>query len=512
MSQSHLDESKTVKLNGFQNLLPIITILLVFLVASRTPLDSDLWWHLHSGQIMSETGRPLVTDMFSFTRGGETWINHSWLGQVIIYQLFRLAGWTGLSTWMGLTAALIAAIVWRMLPGGVFTRAGFVLLASVTCSPLWTPRPQFFSLLFFAVLILFIKYLLKRQERVVWIIPVFFIFWSNIHGGYMTGILFLVACSAGLLLDAGHFPEPERRMKIQQSGTLILVTTAAFILTAVNPNGWRMWTIPFETIGVNLLRQFIQEWASPDFHAVEVWPFAAWLLLLLFSLGRAKKTVSYQELLPALFFILLAIYARRNIAVAVIASAGILTSSWLDTWSGIKSAEYVPVWMKKTFAYYQSHRGKDLTEGQKKIVNLVLVGLLGLFSFFKLAAVTHPVLMDAFETRYYPKKALDFLRSSPLKNNGNIFNAYNWGGYIAWKEPDVPVFVDGRTDLYGDEILGQWVSVMQADNEWEIILEKWNITRVIIEPERPLVRAAKMANWAEVYRDEQAVILDRANW
>ena len=29
-----------------------------------------------------------------------------------------------------------------------------------------------------------------------------------------------------------------------------------------------------------------------------------------------------------------------------------------------------------------------------------------------------------------------------------MFNSYNWGGYLMFKLPDYPVFVDGRTDLY----------------------------------------------------------------
>ena len=36
------------------------------------------------------------------------------------------------------------------------------------------------------------------------------------------------------------------------------------------------------------------------------------------------------------------------------------------------------------------------------------------------------------------------------RRRAQMFNSYNWGGYLMFALPDMPVFVDGRTDLYGD--------------------------------------------------------------
>ncbi len=496
---------------GYANLILVLTLLLIFLTASRSPLDSDLWWHLRSGQVMMETGKPLVTDIFSYTRDGQAWTNHSWLGEVLIFQIYRISGWTGLSAWMGLVAVLVGVVIWKLIPGGVFTKAAFVLLASVSCSPLWTPRPQFFSLLLLAFLILALDTWIDHGGRAIWFVSILFIIWSNLHGGYLLGILYLVMCAIGLLADALLFSEPERGGLLRKAGIILVTAVSGYLFTAVNPNGLRMWTIPFETVGVGILRQFIQEWASPDFHAVEVWPFAIWILLLIFSLARNSKKIINRRLFPALFFILLAFYARRNIAAAVLTSVWILVSAWVDAWSTFNLGESLPDWLRRAITFYRSHRGKELPASQKRVINLLLAGVLGIFAFLKLVAVTHPVLMDAFEARYYPKDALSFMQINPPVTDGRLFNAYNWGGYIEWKDPDTLVFVDGRTDLFGDEVLGQWISVMQADNDWQEILKKWNVTRIMIEPDRPLVKAAEMAGWVEVYRDRQAVVFDRVS-
>ena len=72
-------ESK--KLN---DLLQVICLLLVALIATRVPMDSDMWWHLKAGELTLEQGKPLLVDTMSYTKEGSAWINHSWLGQVVL--------------------------------------------------------------------------------------------------------------------------------------------------------------------------------------------------------------------------------------------------------------------------------------------------------------------------------------------------------------------------------------------------------------------------------------------
>ena len=65
-----------------------ILFVAVFAMAARTPADTDTWWHLQAGRVTLESGRILQSDVFSHTRQGQPWINHSWLSQIILYLLF----------------------------------------------------------------------------------------------------------------------------------------------------------------------------------------------------------------------------------------------------------------------------------------------------------------------------------------------------------------------------------------------------------------------------------------
>jgi len=509
MSQLDTSSIPEKEMAGLTNLLLVVTLLLVFLMASRTPLDTDMWWHLRSGQVMVESGKPLLTDVFSYTRVGADWTNHSWLGEVLLYGIFQLAGWVSVSAWMGICAVLAAWFIWMQIRGGAFLKAGFVLLASVVSAPLWTPRPQLFSLVFLAALAWLVKGWLEKGGRRIWLILPLFVLWSNLHGGFVLGILYLITLALGVFLD-GLFDESAiRPARLNQAKILVVSAIGGYAVAAINPNGYKMWLIPFETVGVGVLRQFIQEWASPDFHSPEVWPFAFFVVLLLVIQSLHAKRASFQNLIPGSFFILLALFARRNIAAAAMVATPWLVSSWLDVMSNINFSAFVPEKIQGYLAKYRSAKAPGASNHLTHVLNLGIAAFLGLVCFFKLGGVTHPVLVDAFIQKSLPVEAVAYLKSTPSKE-GRLFNTYNWGGYLIYNYPEQKVFVDGRTDLFRDEILGEWLTVIQAGDGWQASLEKWGVTRILIEPDRPLAKVLPYNGWIETYRDSVAVVYEKA--
>jgi hypothetical protein len=71
------------------------------------------------------------------------------------------------------------------------------------------------------------------------------------------------------------------------------------------------------------------------------------------------------------------------------------------------------------------------------------------------------------------------------------------------------VFVDGRTDLYGDELLNQYLSVVNARAGWQDILDTWNIRVVFLDPSAPILQVLITQGWQVQYHDDQSVILLR---
>ncbi len=92
---------------------------------------------------------------------------------------------------------------------------------------------------------------------------------------------------------------------------------------------------------------------------------------------------------------------------------------------------------------------------------------------------------------------------------GNLLNEYNWGGYLAWEQDRYPVFIDARTDLYGDEIFEDWLTLILMKDNWGELLNKYNIGAVMLQVDRPLVEELVIQGWEIVQHDEIGILLIR---
>jgi hypothetical protein len=58
--------------------------------------------------------------------------------------------------------------------------------------------------------------------------------------------------------------------------------------------------------------------------------------------------------------------------------------------------------------------------------------------------------LDRAISGFLPVNAANYLLRNPAP--GPLYNTLDWGGFLIWYMPDYPVAIDGRTDLYGDEL------------------------------------------------------------
>ncbi len=98
-----------------------------------------------------------------------------------------------------------------------------------------------------------------------------------------------------------------------------------------------------------------------------------------------------------------------------------------------------------------------------------------------------------------------------LKENrpaGPLFNSYTWGGYLIWNVwPEYLTYVDGRTDLFADQVLFEYLTVWNGDDGWEEILSSREVRLALLEPRAPVVDEMTAAGWGLLYADQQAVVL-----
>jgi len=463
----------------------------LFAMAARNVTDPDVGWHLRTGQLIIQNHAVFHTDPYSFTKFGQPWVNHEWLSGVLIFIVFRTAGWAGLIVVFAAIVSTAFMCVFRRCSGPPYLAAAVTVLGAIASSPSWGVRPQTFSLLF-ASLFLLILERSSAQENLLWYTLPITLMWVNLHGGYAIGIAFIFLFIVGDLVDValGFEKWPESRARLQK---LALALAACLAIIPLNPYGMRMYRYPIETIYSSGIEGYISEWLSPNFHDGMFLPLLLMLLAIFVAAALSPLRLRPRELLLLAATTWAALHSARHTAIFVLVAAPLLS--------------------RLIYAWLSQSRGSALPAKMASFPILRLCNgfILAAFLAFTLVRLRQVVAGQAdAEARTFPSASVSFISKNQLP--GPLLNHYNWGGYLIWKlYPGYRVYIDGRSDLYGDAFMDQSGATYNISNEsWREPLEKWQIRSVILPPNAPLVAALRChSGWTEVYGDPQAVIFER---
>ena len=491
-----------------RRLATAILFIAVFAMAARAPADSDTWWHLQAGRVTLESGRILQTDVFSHTRQGQPWVNHSWLSQIILYPLFHHFRYFGLGLFQALVVTLAFAFVYAQMEGNVFVRAFIVVLAATTSAVTWIARPQLLSFLLTAVLC-YLLYLYKwRRLNRLWLIPPLFVLWVNLHAGYALGFIVLVGFVAGEALNnllAWVSPGEEPVVSWRGLGLIALISLLSFLCLSINPNTTRMWVYYLDTVRIGALRDFIQEWRSPDFHPLYTQPFIWLLLATLAAVGLSGRRVDGVDLALVAGFTYASLLAGRNMGPFALVAAPVLSrhaSRTIERWLRVARERD---WLRPPW------RVSRPPSVGLALVNWLLLALVLVAAGVKVVLPLRTEFNVENERRTLPLHAIKWVREH--RPPGPMFNSYNWGGYLIWQLwPDYLVFVDGRTDLFGDELLGQYLQVHFARPGFQEVLDEYGVNFVLTEAGgfTDNFLALDDDRWTLAYSDDIAVIYVRS--
>lgn len=483
-------------------LLIAIVFIAIFTMAVRVPADSDTWWHLRSGQYIVENQTIPTTDPFSHTRAGQLWIDHGWLAQIFWYGLYAVGGWAAMALALAVLVTIAFRFVWRQIEANVFVAACCMILGAIVSSVVWAARPQLISLVLTAVVAFLLDRFKRREGSLLPWLPLVMLLWANIHGGFAIGFMLMLAYLSGEAANhlTRHRGDPVASWSRLKH--LLLVLGLSLAVVVVNPHTWRMWLYPFQTVGIGALREFIQEWQSPNFHLPYVQPFALMVVLVIVAMARAGRQADWTDLALVVLWTGWALFAARNIAVF-----GLVVTPILARYADLAWTRQWQAWGYDRVPF--SNRGRASRQGSRPVLNWLLLGLIIIAALVKVALPLTPQANLKAEQDSLPSEAVEFIRQE--QPPGPLFNSYNWGGYLIFKLwPDYPVYIDGRTDLYDDTFIRRYLSVMVADEAWEQILNEGGINLVLVEQNSTLAKFLKLdSDWTELHRDEKAVIYAR---
>jgi hypothetical protein len=449
--------------------------------------DPDIWWHLRTGQWILAHGQVPMTDPFSTYGTGKPWVAYSWLFEILVYALYKNLGLSGILFFTVAMSLLVGLSVHILIHQAKFPFALEAFLVAVTLAgmkPLMTPRPWLISILCFALQLLILRHAkLTRKPAIIWLLPLLYGIWANFHIQFIYGlviIFFLVM--EGLILTIVGCELPSEESRRVPVGSLLLVGAACVLATLVNPYGYNIYRQVIEYSLLTEAFQSVQELQPLSFLSPADWMVVMMTVAASFVLGLRRRLLPFPMLL-LLLGCFLGFRARRDVWVTLLAAAFII-SEYLIVSFPADALRWTPV---KVLA----------------VLGGIAIGV-GMIGWYR--QLSEPYLRAVVERRF-PVKAVEFVRQNNY--GGPLFNSFNWGGYLIWGLPQIPVLIDGRGNIHGQRVKSArrtWMGYSGWDSDRELMDSRI----VIAEVSSPLASLLRMDSLFKiVYEDGTAAVFVR---
>jgi hypothetical protein len=486
------------------------TLLGVATIALSSLTVFDFWWYLASGQRIIETRSVPTTDPFSYTAEGRPWINHMWATQVLFTLLWEHWGRAAL---IGLKTATVVAtfgvVLATMRTRGVhpLMASATTLLAAWTGAEFWHARPQTFTYLLVAILCWLLRSGWERRPAILALVPILVVLWVNLHAGFV--MAFVVIGIAGLGTALPLLIGRERRVagwRVVGLTTLLGVSAAAASL--LNPFGLQAILFPLEVVRSVPFMTSTVEWFPPNFHHASFRPLELMLLLLFpaFAWGRAR--LSGADVGLVLVFANLGLTSVRHVPLFAVVAAPILADALQEALARSRRVD----WARLRAAVRS--RLPSLAPALTAPASPALAGTLLLLTAVSahwagMARVPmNPLDLDLNESRY-PGRTMAFILENRLPPQ--LFSVYAWGGYELWRlYPDYRMFMDGRTHVYGPDVLKDYLDVVNVGPRWQVVLDRWQVQTILALRPSPLAETLQaQGGWRLVFSEREAAVFVR---
>jgi hypothetical protein len=495
---------------SIEHLWGLVVIVGVFIFVNTHPIrPHDFWWHIAAGRDLARTGYIPTVDMYSQTMPGAPYPAYQtyWLMEWLLYQIYRLGGAPFIVLFQSLmVTATYALTLWlaQRRSGNWRSAAMAALFAAAMGLNDWNVRPQTITFLIAALFLNIIQ--MYRKHPRAWLLLVFplgMLVWVNSHGSFPIGLALLGLWGA----EEAWRALPTRQWQPVHAPVSALI--AAALACLLNPRGIGVVQYVASMTSDPLIQNLVTEWAAPTFDTLGGTLFLGGLLFSAALLALSPKRPTLSTLLAFLAFGALGLKTQRG-------------AVWFGLVLGPALAEHLTHIGVAAHQYISSlgHRpDRDATPSTNPriqatlnavMVGIVMLGALSSLPWFKGLWPVSPEKAGLVSAET-PVVATEFLLRENLP--GPVFHAMSFGSYLIWAaQPQYPVFVDPRIELYPPELWLEYLRISAAAAGWEELLETYGARTLMLSPHEQagLVTAAReSAQWQEVYQDDSSVILVR---
>ena len=455
--------------------------------------DADVGWHIRTGEYILDHHAVPRQDLYSFSKPGAPWYAWEWGVDLMDGALHRAFGLKGVVLLAAVLIALFATtLVRRMAWRNVHLFVALIvgLLAVGGASIHFLARPHIFTLLLLSGSVWLLESDRRTpRNRIWWLVPLTVV-WTNLHGGFLALIALLGLTAIGVAIEA--YLDMERLHGAYRYAAL---TGACALASLVNPYGIQLHIHIWRYLRSDWIRSVIQEFQAPSFRSENLLQYEVLLLVGLIVAGALFRRKQVAEGLWILFFAHMSLSSVRHVPIFVTIVAPIIAleaSEWWTTWSAGAS--------KTSLVGVLNQIAKDSAHGFRRT------------SLWPVAAVLALIVMGPplpwpkdFPDAAFPVKMVHAHQKEFLASR--VLTTDQWADYLIYTDPRTKVFVDGRSDFYGEEIGNQYLHMYGGNWDWSKLMKQYQFNLVLLPVESPLVQLLKITPDWRVEQDNGKEIL-----
>jgi hypothetical protein len=308
---------------------PGVVLFAIVLADAMRSADTDLWGHLHFGNIVLTQHQLFfhAPSSYACPPGPRDWILVDWLGEVLMALVYNVAGVVGMKlAKLGCVAAVMALLSLGMAETGAAMAVQAVVLLAAAFALLL--HMQLRTFLADDVCLAALMAMLARESygrrAPLWLAVPMLALWGNLHGGFFVGL-----AAMGLYTAVRGVQELAQGAGMRRTVRLAALTSSAALATLLNPYGLNDWIViagvlrnPFTLSHISEFRPLLAVMADfyrshrPVFTFVSAFAIMAGLLMTFALTPRADDLALFAI---AVLMTAGALFAVRNTGLAVIA-------------------------------------------------------------------------------------------------------------------------------------------------------------------------------------------------
>jgi hypothetical protein len=457
--------------------------------------DNNVWLHLRTGLRILQNHSVPHSGVFS-QYPTLPWMDSSWGYDILLAVAFKLSGLRAiplLLMFFKVALAVLTFLLAREAKANFWTAVGLSAIAQYVI-PTSQSLPYAFSIMFFGIELL----LLESSRRTgsvkhLYALPALFLLWANLHALFLLGLLLLILFVISTWIEswprrsAVNWLDREVRPLARQP--VLIVSACSLLAAMVNPYTFHVFPAAYRSLYSVAGFSYFAEMRAMSFRQPQNYVLMLLIMAAFLALGR-RRSLRVFELLALTAATLLGFRIQREAWIAALLAVAIVADATARIARDRESREESRAWWENA--------------GCAAIVIAILV----------LAGVRLPH-QDALRARIaqvFPVKACDFIRDHGLPQP--LFNEYSWGSFLTWYLPQYPVAIDGRPELYGDELTDGYFKVIAGGERLDAYPALGNAQTLLLPTQSGMVKAlttlpALSSQYRLVYSDDLAAVFTR---